>query len=49
LNLSRRTFLIAGASAATIVWLTRPEVESAAAEPTAAAVVRPHRTLLGVL
>jgi len=52
-NLSRRTFLIAGTTAATVAWLTRPGTEPAASAasvaPIAAAVERPHRTLLGVL
>jgi len=49
-NLSRRTFLIAGTAAAAVAWLTRPGIEPAAiAAPEAAAIERPHRTLLGVL
>jgi hypothetical protein len=55
-DLSRRTFLLAGTAAATVVWLnsrgTAPATAASVA-PTAAgaaaAAERPHRTLLGVL
>lgn len=51
-DLSRRTFLIAGAAAAAAAWLnprgTAPATAASVA-PTAMADERPHRTLLGVL
>ena len=51
-HLTRRGFLIAGATATAVAWLTGRQPAAVAAVPQAAAdapAERPHRTLLGVL
>lgn len=50
-SLSRRTFLIAGAGATAVAWLSLSRPVAASAAPSAPAVLaeRQHRTLLGVL
>lgn len=50
-QLSRRTFLIAGAGATAIAWLSLSRPAPASAAPAAPALLaeRQHRTLLGVL